>query len=179
LDEVDMRIRSLVIKSLAIGTALLAPMPAGAQTWQNYDYPDVGFAVHFPAAPAVTKGVYRTAAGLSAPSAIYSVRQDNVVYTVTVADFSQTAVEKDPAIADAVKAFGDTGEIKVDVDARINTQFGHELTVANKDGSRSTVAIFFFNHRLYQLEGRAAPPDPTARSSSLIRFQQSLQFFGR
>jgi hypothetical protein len=67
----------------------------------------------------------------------------------------------------------------VDVEARINTQFGHELSIGNKDGSRSTVAIFFFNHHLYQLEGRALPPDPTARSSSLIRFQQSLQFFGR
>jgi hypothetical protein len=127
----------------------------------------------------VTKGVYRMAAGLSAPSAVYSVRQDNVIYTVTVADFSRTTVEKDMAIADAVKSFGENGEIKVDVDARINTQFGHELTVGNKDGSRSTVAIFFFNGHLYQLEGKALPPDPAARSSSLIRFQQSLQFFGR
>jgi hypothetical protein len=167
------------IRSLAITAVLLTPLPAGAQTWQNYDYADAGFAVHFPAPPTLTKGVYRAAAGLSAPSAVYSVRQDNVVYTVTVADFSQTTVEKDKAIGDAVKAFGETGEIKVDVDARINTQFGHELTIANKDGSRSTVAIFFFNHHLYQLEGRALPPDPATRSSSLIRFQQSLQLFGR
>jgi hypothetical protein len=166
------------IGSLAFAAALLAPLPAGAQAWQNYDYADTGFAVHFPAVPAVTKGIYR-AAGVIAPSAVYSVRQDNIIYTVTVADFSQTTLEKDKAIDDAVKAFGAAGEIKVDVDARINTQFGHELTVANKDGSRSTVAIFFFNHHLYQLEGRALPPDPTARSSSLIRFQQSLQFFGR
>ena len=166
-------------RSLAMAAALLAPLPAGAQTWQNYDYADVGFAVHFPAPPATSKGVYRTAAGLSAPSAVYTARQDNVIYTVTVADFSQTAVEKDVAIADAVKSFGENGEIKVDVDARINTQFGHELTLANKDGSRSTVAVFFFNHHLYLLEGRALPPDPASRSSSLIRFQQSLQFFGR
>jgi hypothetical protein len=166
------------IRSLAIVGVLLAPLPASAQAWQNYDYADVGFAVHFPAPPAVTKGVYQ-AAGVSAPSTLYSVRQDNVIYTVTVADFSQTALEKDAAIADAVKAFGEKGEIKVDVEARINTQFGHELSIGNKDGSRSTVAIFFFNHHLYQLEGRALPPDPTARSSSLIRFQQSLQFFGR
>jgi hypothetical protein len=166
-------------RSLVIAAALLAPLPAGAQTWQNYDYADTGFAVHFPAPPATTKGVYRTTTGVSAPSAVYSVRQDNVIYTVTVADFSQTTLEKDPAIADAIKSFGANGEIKVDVDARISTQFGHELTVANKDGSRSTVAIFFFNHHLYQLEGRALPPDPATRSSSLIRFQQSLQLFGR
>lgn len=165
-------------RSLAIAGALLAPLPASAQAWQNYDYPEAGFAVHFPAAPTVTTGVYRTAAGLSAPSTLYSVRQDNVVYTMTVADFSQITVEPDKAIADAVRSFGENGEIKVDVDARINRQYGHELSVGNKDGSRSTVAIFFFNQHLYQLDGRALPPDPATRSSSLIRFQQSLQFPG-
>jgi hypothetical protein len=166
------------VTSLVIAAALLAPLPAGAQTWQNYDYPDAGFSVHFPAPPTVAGGVYRTLAGASIPSKVYSARLDNVVYTVTTADFTGIAVEPDKAIGDAVKAIGAEGKIKLDVDARINRQYGHELTVGGKDGSRSTVAIFFFNHRLYQLVGKAAAPDADARSSSLIRFQQSLQFPG-
>ena len=170
-----MRFKSLAVLGLMLAP-LSVPWAADAPDWQNYDYPDAGFAVHFPATPTVRHGVYTTAAGVSAPATIYSVRQDDIVYTVTTADFSQVAVEPDKAISDAVKAFGDSGEIKLDVEARINRQYGHELSVGGKDGSRSTVAIFFFNHRLYQLDGKALPPNPDSRSSKLIRFQQSLQF---
>jgi hypothetical protein len=174
-----MRFRSLAIAGVMLALLFAcwaAPLAAHAQDWRNYDYPEAGFAVHFPAPPTVTHGVYRTAAGVTAPSTIYSVRQDDMVYTVTTADFSQVTIAPDTVIGDAVKAFGDGGEIKVDVEARINRQYGHELSVGGKDGSRSTVAIFFFNHRFYQLHGKALPPNSDARSSKLIRFQQSLQF---
>ena len=172
-----MRLRSLVIAG-ALLAPLSAPMSALAQTWTNYDYPDAGFAVHFPAAPTVATSTYKTAAGVTVPATTWSARHENVVYTVTTADFSKNKVEPEKAIGDAVKTFNAEGEIKLDVDARISQRYGHELSVAGKDGSWSTVAIFFFNDKLYQLHGKAAPPDPTARSSRLIRFQQSLQFPG-
>ncbi len=163
----------------SIIAAVLAPVCMAAQTassgWQTYDYPDAGFAVQFPAPPAVTKGTYSTA-GRTVPAKVYSVRTDKIVYTVTTADFSKTGIEGPAAIDEAVKSFSRQGDVRLDVNARINSQYGHELSVAGRDGARSMVGLFFFNHRLYQLEGRALPPDADASGAAAIRFQQSLQF---
>jgi hypothetical protein len=159
-----------------LAAVLLLAAPAAAQTWDTYSYPDAKFAVQFPAQPSVGGGSYRTTAGLDRPAKVYSARLDNVAYTLTVADFSGTALEKDAVIGDAVKAFGQMGEIAIDVDARINTEYGRELSVIHKDGGRSVTAIFFFGNRLYLLRGHAMPPNPGDATARLIRFQQSLQF---
>ena len=64
----------------------------------------------------------------------------------------------------------------VDVEARINSEYGRELSVRRRDGGYDIVAIFFFDSHLYVLNGRAAAPDPRAATVNLIRFQQSLNF---
>ena len=47
------------------------------------------------------------------------------------------------------------------------------MSIAGADGSRSTVALFDFNGRLYQVEGKALPG---ANPLDMLRFQQSLVF---
>ncbi|MGZ3314794.1 MAG: hypothetical protein ACXU8Q_11525, partial [Caulobacteraceae bacterium] len=106
----------------------------------------------------------------------YAIQEGNVAYSVMLVDFSGTALEKDAVISDAVRAFGLEGEVLVDVEARINAEYGRELSVRRKDGGHDIVAIFFFDSHLFVLNGRAAPPDPTAATANLIRFQQSLNF---
>lgn len=157
---------------------LMAPLSASAQSWEEYPFPEHGFVVHFPAKPTVTKGAYRTSAGVTVPSTVYSATKGDIAYTITVGDFSGVAVSDQDVITDAVKAAGRDGEVKLDVDARINRQYGHELSVKGKDGSYSMYAIFFFNHRFYQLIGRAPPSIAERGASQTIRFQQSLQFPG-
>jgi len=159
---------------LVLAAAVLAAAPALA--WDIYSYPDSKFAVQFPAEPRIGAGTYRTQAGLEAPAQIYVAREGPVTYTLTLADFSGTALDKDAAIADAVKAFGQTGKVLVDVEARINAEYGRELSIDARDGSRSIVAVFFFDQHLYVLDGRAAPPEPNDHTAKLIRFQQSLNF---
>lgn len=161
---------------LAALCVLLAPTVAAAQQWQEFSYPKHGFSVHFPAEPRVTDGTFKHSLGEPAPATIYSVRQDDVVYTMTVADFSNAGVEQEAMIADTAKAWGRIGEVKVDVVARINAQYGRELSIAAPDGSRAMVAIFFFNNRLYQLDGRALPPNAELGVPKTMRFQQSLAF---
>jgi hypothetical protein len=173
-----MRSRLLIALPLIGVCLVLAPSPAAAQDWQDYPYPEHGFAVHFPAPPTVTKGVYKTTTGIAVPSTVYAVKKDNILYSVTVGDFSQTAIDDQAVIDDAVKAAGLAGEIKLDVDARISRRYGHELSVKGKDGSYSMMAIFFFDHRFYNLVGKVMPPDAEAGASKTIRFQQSLQFPG-
>jgi hypothetical protein len=161
----------------ALGLAcavLLSAAPARA--WDIYTFPEAKFAAQFPAQPRVVQAKYRTTEGLEVPAQRYWIQDGNVAYSVTLADFSGTALEKDAAIADGVKAFGLQGEVLVDVEARINAEYGRELSVNRKDGGHDIVAIFFFDDHLYVLNGRAGAPDPAAATANLIRFQQSLNF---
>jgi len=158
----------------AVVLSLFLARPALA--WDVFSFPDAHFAAQFPSAPQMGSGNYRTTAGLDVPAQHFIARQDHVTYTLTRADLSGTVLEKDAAIADAVKGFGQLGQVLVDVEARINAEYGRELSLANKDGSRSVVAIFYFDNHLYVLHGHAEAPDPKAATAHLIRFQQSLNF---
>jgi hypothetical protein len=166
--------KALAALGLACAACLAAAAPAFA--WDIFSYPEAKFAAQFPAEPQVAQSKYRTTAGLEAPAQRWLAMDRNVAYSVTLVDFSGTALDKDAAIADAVKAFGREGEVLVDVEARINAEWGRELSVNRKDGGHDIVAVFFFDNHLYLLNGRAAPPDPGASTANLIRFQQSLNF---
>ena len=166
--------KPLVALGLACAAVLTAAAPAHA--WDIFTFPDAKFAAQFPAEPQVGPAKYRTTAGLEAPAQRWWAREGNVAYSVTLVDFSGTALDKDAAIADAVKAFGQDGEVLVDVEARINAEWGREMSVKRRDGGHDIVAVFFFDNHLYVLNGRAAPPDPGAATANLIRFQQSLNF---
>ena len=165
--------KALPVPGLACAL-LLAATPAFA--WDIFTFPEAKFAAQFPAQPQVGSAKYRTTAGLELPAQRYWIQDGNVAYSVVLADFSGTALEKDAVIADGVKAFGQEGEVLVDVEARINSEYGRELSVRRRDGGHDIVAIFFFDNHLYVLNGRAVPPDPNAATANLIRFQQSLNF---
>ncbi len=164
------------LSALAVACAALLATAAPAWAWDIFTFPDAKFAAQFPAEPRVDQAKYRTTAGLEAPAQRYWARDGNVAYSVTLVDFSGTVLDKDAAIADAVKAFGQDGQVLVDVEARINAEWGRELSVNRRDGGHDIVAIFFFDSHLYVLNGRAAPPNPVAATANLIRFQQSLNF---
>ncbi len=165
-----------------LGLALLAALAAGGAAraqepvWREFSYPDAGFSAQFPAAPVVTAGVYRTTTGAAAPAHTYDVRQGDLDYRITVADFSALDMAPGVAIDDAVKALGQAGDIKLDVRERIDRQFGRELRVQARDGGVTVAAIFFVDRKLYVLSGQAPATDPDAGSAQSLRFQQSLQF---
>lgn len=164
------------LRNLAIIGALIAPLPVLAQTWQDYTYAAAGFSVQFPGAPTASTGTYRTAAGASAPSSSWSVTHEGVTYAVMVADFRGTGVTEQTAVNDALASVRANGEIKVDTNERIDRVFGHVLSVVNKDESRSTMAIFWVDGRLYVLNGQALAPDAASRSARTLRFEQTLTF---
>ncbi len=156
----------------------LMPTAAVAQEWKVYPYPEAGFSIQFPASPTVEKNTFRTAAGLSLPMMRYAVRQDTVVYTLSVVDYSSTSADATSTIAETEKSFGASGKVNVAIDARVNRSFGRELSVTGTDGSRSAVAIFFVNKHLFTLVGESLPPNAIQRSGDTVRFQESLQFTG-
>jgi hypothetical protein len=162
--------------TLLLVAALAAPLPAAAQAWKRFAYGDAGFAVQLPGEPTRSEATFRLPGGQSAPASTWTLKQDGIVYSITVADFSKSGLGKDAALDDAVKALSARGEVKVDVTERINRQFGRQISLAGADGSRSTLSIFFVDGRRYQQEAKALPPDPLAASAKAARFQQSLEF---
>lgn len=165
-------------KAMASATVLvlqgLVPSFAVAQTWQEYRYPEAGFAVQFPAPPTMTELSYQTLAGQAVPAQRYGVAADGVLYSVVVADFSKVKADGEAIMADAIKQLAQTGDIKFDTAERINSYLGHDLSLVGKDGSRSAAAVFFADGALYELVGKAS--NPNQGSARTARFQQTLVF---
>ena len=164
-----MRMIAFVLAAAAVsGTAT-------AQNWQEYSYPEYAFTVAFPANPQVETTTYQAADGRLVEARVYSVTQDSGVFKITIADFSGAAMEESAVIDHAIKTLSQGGEIKVDIAHRISRTYGRQLSIVGTDGSHSSVAVFYYKQRLYQIEGKALPTGKDATADA-IRFQQSLVF---
>jgi hypothetical protein len=157
-----------------IVAAFVAGGPAAAQAWHEYTNPDYAFTVNFPADPQIETTTYQLADGRSVPAHVYSVRQNDGVFKVTVAELAGTGLEEGAVIDHAIKTLSQGGEVKIDIPHRIYRIYGRQLSILGADGSRSTVAVFDYNGRLYLVEGKALPGG--AATVDVIRFQQSLVF---
>lgn len=167
--------RLMVILSTSI--ALWAG-DAAADSWSEYTYPDLGFAVSFPSDPTMETLPYKTADGTTTSEVAYTVQQGAGIYSVEVVDFSNSTLDETAAINQAVQQLRDKGDIRLDIPARVQRNYGRQLSVVGKDGSHSSVAIFLVDHKLYQIEGTVRADSDDPNSGDAIRFQQSLRFIG-
>jgi hypothetical protein len=163
--------------SILIPALLVFVAPAVAQNWQEYRYPDQFFAVTFPDNPQAETATYQVADDRSVEAHVYSVHQDNAVFKMTVAEIADTGLEESAVIDHAIKMMSEGGEVKVNIPHRINRIYGRQLSIVGRDGVRSMVALFDYNGRLYQIEGKALPNANDATADA-IRFVQSLIFTG-
>jgi hypothetical protein len=168
-----MRLIAITLALLTAGT-LAASHPASAQSWKEYSYPEQVFRVSFPVDPKIETTTYQAPGGISVPAQVYSATQGNAEFKMTVADLSGAGLEESAVIEHAIKALSQGGEIKVNITARVSRVFGRQLSILGQDGSRSSVALFYYEGRLYQIEGKSLPPGNA--TSDAIRFQQSLIF---
>jgi hypothetical protein len=120
--------------------------PAAAQSWQEYSYPDYAFSVTFPANPHVETTTYQVADNRSVPAQVYTVHWNNSILTITVADLANTGLDERAVIDHAIKTLSAGGKV-----------YGRQFAVQGTDGSRSTVSVFDYNGRLYQLQAKALP----------------------
>jgi len=153
--------------------AIVLSAPAAAQSWKEYNYPDRSFTVMFPVDPQIQNTTYQVADGRTVPARVYTARQNNGIFKVTVAELANANLDEKAVIDYAVKQLSQDGEVKVDFPHRIYQVYGRQLSIVGKDGSRSTVAVFDTNGRLYQIEAKVLPG---GSDIDLIRFQQSLVF---
>jgi hypothetical protein len=151
--------------------------PAVAQSWREYSYPDQFFTVAFPADPQTQTTTYQVADNRSVEAHVYSLRLDNALFKVTVAELADSGLEESAVIGRAIKLMSESGEVKVNIPHRVNRVYGRQLSIVGADGIRSMVALFDYNGRLYVIEGNALPTGNDATADA-IRFVQSLIFTG-
>jgi len=155
----------------------VAIAPAAAQGWEEYDYPDYTFSVAFPADPQIEQTILQVAPGRSVPARVYSLRQSNLIFKMTVAELEGTNLEESTVIGFAVKALSQAATVRLNIPARIYAVYGCQLTIEGADGSRSMVQLFDYNARLYKIEVKALPGQNFSDlQSDVVRFHQSLTF---
>jgi hypothetical protein len=170
-EEAKMRVIPFVFAAVVVSS------PAFAEGWEEYAYPDYAFAVAFPANPLVETTTYHVADSRSVQARLYSVRQSNVVFTMTVVELEGTNLEESAVIDHAIRTLSQGATVRVNIPARIYQVYGRQLTVERADGSRSMVQLFDYKKRFYQIEAQAFPGQ-NARNpqSDVVRFHQSLTF---
>ena len=148
---------------------------AAAQNWQNYSYPEYSFGVSFPADPQIETTTFQITDDRAVEARVYAVRRKDAELKVTVAELADPPLEETAVIDHAIKTLSAGGEVKVNIPHRINRVFGRQLSILQEDGGRIAVALFDYNRRFYQIEGKSAGNDAAADA---IRFVQSLIFTG-
>ena len=172
-----------------------AGSPAGGGSWVESTSREDFFIVNFPGQPTVSSITYQTEYDIKLPARVYTVVSGSNRYTVTVVDYSSaermhtdrvkgcqgypdTCTNRGPnelrgALDFAVSRFLQR-DAKVTYYAYTDTDRveGRRIQLTNADQSRTFVAIYMHENRLYILDGTVtgATPPPAL-------FQQSLGFF--
>jgi hypothetical protein len=165
------------MRPIAFFFAMILAYPVGAADWKEYESPDRSFTVHFPTDPNIEMMAYRTSDGGSFDARTYSAMQETGVFTLTVAEVTETGnqTREDDLMSDAIKKMTVEGLIKFDIPHRIRWFYGRQLGIAGASGGYSYIAVFHHNNRLYQIEGKAFTAGGQAEVDAM-RFQQSLDF---
>ena len=162
---------------ILIPALFLFAAPAAAQSWQEYSYPDYSFGVSFPGAPQIETTTYRVTDDRLIEAHVYSVHRDDAEFKITVAELAGPGLEETAVVDHAIKTLSEGGEVRVNIPHRVNRVFGRQLSIVQGDGSRMAVALFDYNGRLYQIEGKSFATGNDATADT-IRFVQSLIFTG-
>ena len=171
-------------------TVFQQPTP---QEWSTYSNRVDRFEVNLPGEPRVEDVTWPSEYGAVFPARVYSLEQGRDRYSVTVVDYTDAErihaarknhtdadnlpiywqVDVQASIAYAATTFRQRPGVKVTYDAfhYVDLVSGHQLQMTNPDQSRTFVAIYLHESRLYILE--ATVP---ARAPQPGLFQQSLSF---
>ena len=152
---------------------IAASAPAGAQGWKEYEYPDEGFTVAFPAEPKVETTSYKDPGGRLVDARVYSVLQEGGEFKVMIADMSNTKTSEGNVMAYAVFMLSRGGEVMFDIPHSTRRIIGRQASIDGADGSQTYASVFFHNKRLYQIEGTVPAGGSIADA---FRFQQSFDF---
>jgi hypothetical protein len=171
---------------------LLMGGPLFAQEWDRYRNLEDRFAVSAPGEPKIEKTKWKSEYESMFPATIYHWQQGQNRYTVTVVDCrdSEAIYMANPHSVDfqasiywqidilgsvqyAATQYRQKPGVKVTFDAfhYINLVTGHQLQLTNPDQSRTFVAIYLHENRLYIFDATVSKGMPPP-----LIFQQSPEF---
>src|SRR5215467_11190943 len=97
------RLRTSKMRLITFIVAIIAASaPASAQGWREYEYPNEGFTIAFPAEPKVETTSYQASGGRLVDARVYFVLQEGGEFKVTVADLAHTEMSEGNVMAYAV-----------------------------------------------------------------------------
>src|SRR5262245_15697379 len=167
-----MRLIAFALTAVVVGIVSGA---AAQQQWKEYNYITEGFGVQFPGEPQ-TEFVekYEVAPGKTVPANVYSLRANNGLFKITVADGRDAKLNEDQVVQAAVRKLTQGGQVKVDFPHRVYRIYGRQFSVERPaQRTLTTAAVFYANERLYVIESTRMPG---GSDTDLIKFQQSLIF---
>jgi hypothetical protein len=185
-----MRVAAFVLVGIAV--SLSASAPASAQEWTEYMSTQDRFAIVFPGQPKIEDITWPSEYGAVFPGRVHSVQQGPNRFSVTVIDY--TGAEQAHAKLKKEESFQDSVYWQIDIQASIQyaaSKFryqpgvkvtydawhyidlveGHQLQLLYPDESRSYIAIYLHENRLYILDARVPKGAPAQGL-----FQQNLSF---
>ncbi len=160
---------------------LFLSTPASAQGWIEFIDKTQFFGVNLPGQPEVRDITYATWRGATLPAKVYSVKEGNRTYSVTVVNYTSLAAKSDGDTTDILGSIAWAAwnvrkrpgiQINYDAYAQADRIEGHEIYLVNPDKTQTRIGIFLHAKRLYILEANvpAGWPPP-------LQFQQSLEIF--
>jgi len=180
------------VRVILVAVVLCASAPALAQEWTDYLSKVDRFTIVFPGPPSVQEITWPSEYGMVFPGRVYAGPQGPNRYSVSVIDYSDAEKRyselKKPlsfqqsiywqidimaSIQYAATKFRQREGARVTYDAwhYIDLVEGHQLQLTNADQSRTFVAIYLHENRLYIVEATVprGAPQPGL-------FQQSISF---
>ena len=168
-----MRILAFIMLALALGAG-----PASA--WEEYDYPDQGVAIQFPAKPQGMKSTYNSIFAKGLPSMVYSTEDDHVRYQLTVIDLSNRPDMGASFLNEAAYWLMREGNVLFTDFPRVyqdeKSIFGVTLVVDRKNGSRVRSSLYYHKGRLYIADAVVLPARGDKDMSTPSRYDQTIRF---
>jgi hypothetical protein len=175
--------------ALTVAALMVSAVPANA-AWNYYACPSDNFATQFPSVPKMETTKFslpRHGAALSAHT--YTAVDDNIIYRVTVADYSDRIADGASILEEAIFQHTDAddhglrnGKIVGNDTARIEpvvrgATYGRRITMdMPNNGGRNLTTFYFRGGKLYEQSVTILPANGDYTTPNGSRFVESLLF---
>lgn len=175
--------------ALTVAALMISAVPANA-AWNYYACPSDNFATQFPSVPKMETTKFsmpRHGAALSAHT--YTATDDNIIYRVTVADYSDRVADGASILEEAIFQHTDAddhglrnGKIVGNDTARIEpvvrgATYGRRITMdMPNNGGRNLTTFYFRGGKLYEQSVTILPANGDYTTPNGSRFVESLLF---
>jgi len=169
--------RFFILAGLVGAALFITVLPASAAAWQGYVSREAGFSFTAPGAVKTEKATYRSASANQRGATVFRSLEDNIEYKVTVVDFTGRTNDEAALIKEAATQYSTGKKVLVDVEARVDQNYGRKMAsdLAN-NGGRSMAGFYFKDGRLIQLEVTVLPANGDYGTPDTSRFVDSVAF---